>query len=87
MSSNDMDGKTGSEPEKVKSATEKRTNETSDDILDTSDEGPYGCVGTSPGFLQCFNTIGWFSFFMCMTTCIQVSLQAHHHLQKFYALL
>ena len=83
MSSNAMDGKTGSEPEKVKSATEKRTNETSDDILDTSDEGPYGCAGTSPGFLQCFNTIGWFSFFMCMTTCIQVSLQAHHHLQKF----
>ena len=77
ISSDEKSGNSN-EQEKVKEETEKKiTNEISDDTLDTSDEGPYGCAGTSPGFLQCFNTIGWFSFFMCMTTCIQVSVQAH----------
>ena len=81
ISSDEKSGNSN-EQEKVKEETEKKiTNEISDDTLDTSDEGPYGCAGTSPGFLQCFNTIGWFSFFMCMTTCIQVSVQAHIKIQ------
>lgn len=75
------DDKFGNSNETINKQTERKLSEgKTGDSLDTSDEGPYGCAGTSPGFLQCFNTIGWFSFFMCITTCIQVSVQA----QTFY---
>ena len=75
ISSDDKSGNSDKQTER------KLSNGKTGDSLDTSDEGPYGCAGTSPGFLQCFNTIGWFSFFMCITTCIQVSVQAHDFFQ------
>ena len=73
ISSDDKSGNSDVNEHTKRKLSEGKT----DDSLDTSEEGPYGCAGTSPGFLQCFNTIGWFSFFMCITTCIQVTVGAH----------